>query len=251
MYRDFFTNKWVLGGFTFLIVFGVGCVLWYHYDTVPYKREAAKIAELLRQISSKKAVPKSKTKRASDIPRQRTTTTTEKHTDVGVLVTDTSTKTQVKKYKVGDIYVGETPPPLPVSQDQLISPYGFGSYPELPEGFGPITWPRKSAESELRIRVKIKLLKQGVPVEGSVMKNGLVYPIIKGIRYVEWGETSYGRRYLRRSTGHPDDGDYMESIEQEKRKQSESVAAADFPGIQLITYEEGGIDPYTFLNLPE
>ena len=82
------------------------------------------------------------------------------------------------------------------------------------------------------------------------MKNGLVYPIIKGIRYVEWGETSYGRRYLRRSTGHPDDGDYLRTIREEKRKRRESFTQADVPGIQLIPYSEGSIDPYAFLDLP-
>ena len=250
MFRDTITNKWFLGGVAFLIVFTVACVFWYRYDTAPDRRDAAETAELLRQWAAKKAAPDDKAEQTADVPAESSTPTAEK-TAGTVSETDTSTETETKTYKVGDIFVGKTPPPIPVSQDQLVSPYGFGLYPELPKGFGPITWPRKDAESELRIRVKIKLLNQGVPVKGSVMKNGLVYPIIKGIRYVEWGETSYGRRYLRRSTGHPDDGDYMEAIEEERRKRSESVTASDFPGIQLIPYEEGGIDPYTFLDLPK
>ena len=184
---------------------------------------------------------------AIEAPAENTLT----ETTGAVVETDTRTDNEAKTYRVGDIYVGKTPPPLPVSQDQLVSPYGFGPYPELPEGFGPITWPRKHANSELMIRAEIELLNQGVPVEGIVMSNGLIYPIIKGICYVEWGETSYGRRYIRRSTGHPDDGDYMEAIEEERRKRRESVTASDFPGIQLILYEEGGIDPYTFLDLPK
>ncbi len=247
MSRDFFTNKWVFGAIVFLIVFGVACVLWYHYDTAPYKRDDAKTAELLRQLAAKKDSADSKTEHA-DADREPTTEKPNETHD-GVLQTDTSAEEKTKTYKEGDIYVGKTPPPIPVPQDQLVSPYGFGPYPKLPKGYGPITWPRKNAESELMIRVEVKLINQGIPVEGIVMKSGLVYPIIKGIRYVKWGETSYGRRYLRRSTGHPDDGDYMESIEEEKRKRLESVTASDFPGIQLIPYEQGGIDPYTFLDL--
>ena len=73
------------------------------------------------------------------------------------------------------------------TQDEITSPYGFGPYPELPEGYGPITWPRESVNSELMIRVRIKLMKQGVPVEGSVMSDGLVYPIIKGVALCEVG----------------------------------------------------------------
>ena len=246
MFRDIVSNKWVIGGVAFLIVFAVACVLWYRYDTAPYRLDAAETAELLHQWAAKKSDTDGKT---DDTPAEDRTPTAEKSVQTidNVLQTDTSTRT----YKEGDIFIGPKPPLIPVSQDQLVSPYGFGPYPELPEGFGPITWPRKNAESELRIRVKIKLLKQGVPVEGSVMKNGLVYPIIKGIRYVEWGETSYGRRYFRRSTGHPDDGDYLRAIRDEKRKRRESFTQADVPGIQLIPYEEAGIDPYTFLDLPK
>ena len=246
MFRDIVGNKWVIGGVAFLIVFASACVLWYRYDTAADRKALAETAELIRQLA-KKAASDDKMEQATDAPAENTLT----ETTGAVVETDTRTDNEAKTYRVGDIYVGKTPPPLPVSQDQLVSPYGFGPYPELPEGFGPITWPRKHANSELMIRAEIELLNQGVPVEGIAMKNGMVYPIIKGICYVEWGETSYGRRYIRRSTGHPDDGDYMEAIEEERRKRRESVTASDFPGIQLILYEEGGIDPYTFLDLPK
>ncbi len=246
MFRDIVGNKWVIGGVTFLIVFASACVLWYRYDTAADRKALAETAELIRQLA-KKAASDDKMEQATDAPAENTLT----ETTGAVVETDTRTDNEAKTYRVGDIYVGKTPPSLPVSQDELVSPYGFGLYPELPEGYGPITWPRKHANSELMIRAEIKLLNQGVPVEGIAMKNGMVYPIIKGICYVEWGETSYGRRYIRRSTGHPDDGDYMEAIEEERRKRRESVTASDFPGIQLILYEEGGIDPYTFLDLPK
>ena len=248
MFREIVGNKWVIVGVAFLIVLSIGCVFWYRYDTAADRKTAVETAALLREWAAKKADTGGK---EDNIPTEDRTPTTEKPTVGTVVETDTNTETRNKTYKEGDIYVGKTPPSEFVSQDQLVSPYGFGPYPELPEGFGPITWPRRSAESELLTRARIKLLKQNIPVEGVVMKNGLVYPIIKGIRYVEWGETSYGRRYLRRSTGHPDDGDYMEPIEEKRRKWRESVTAADFPSIQLIPYSEGGIDPYTFLDLPK
>ena len=245
MFRDIFTNKWFIGGVVFLIVFAVACVLWYRYDTEADRKALAETAELIRQWAAKNVDTNGEAEQAAEAPAESDTPTAVKP------VNEAHTDNEAKTYRVGDIYVGKTPPPLPVSQDELVSPYGFGLYPELPEGYGPITWPRKHANSELMIRAEIKLLNQGVPVEGIAMKNGMVYPIIKGICYVKWGETSYGRRYIRRSTGHPDDGDYMEAIEEERRKRRESVTASDFPGIQLILYEEGGIDPYTFLDLPK
>ncbi len=247
MFRNIVGNKWVIGGVAFLIVFALACVFWYRYDTAADRKALAETAELIRQLAAKKAVPDDKMEQATDAPVENTLT----ETAGAVVETDTRTDNEAKTYVAGDIFIGPEPPPLPVSQDELVSPYGFGPYPELPEGYGPITWPRKNANSELMIRAEIELLNQGVPVEGIVMSNGLIYPIIKGICYVEWGETSYGRRYIRRSTGHPDDGDYMEAIEEERRKRRESVTASDFPGIQLILYEEGGIDPYTFLDLPK
>ena len=247
MFREVFANKWFIGGVAFLIVFAAACVLWYQWDTAADRKALAETAELIRQWAAKKAAPDDKMEQATDAPAEHTLT----ETAGAVVETDTRTDNEAKTYVAGDIFIGPKPPPLPVSQDELVSPYGFGPYPELPNGFGPITWPRKNANSELMIRVEVKLLNQGVPVEGISMENGLVYPIIKGICYVEWGETSYGRRYLHQSTGHPDDGDYMEAIEEERRKRRESVTASDFPGIQLIHYEEGGIDPYTFLDLPK
>lgn len=78
------------------------------------------------------------------------------------------------------------------------------------------------------MRVKIKLVKQGVPVRGAIMENGLVYPIIKGVRYVIWGESD-GRRYLRRSLGHPDDGAYMRAIKKEKKLAVKVLLQPIFP----------------------
>ena len=256
MFRDIFTNKWIIGGVAFLIVFAVACVFWYRYDTAPDRKSAAEAEKLLQQWAEKKAAPDDKMEQAADIVSTESENQTENTAEV--------TEYKGRLLRPGDIVDGRiflgTEPPSPEllaqlgvqprSQDEIISPYGFGPYPELPEGFGPITWPRKSANSELRIRVKIKLLNQGVPVKGSIMENGLVYPIIKGVRYVIWGESD-GKQYLRRSLGHPDDGDYMRTIKKEKNARDESITAADFPGIKLVPFEEGGIDPYTFLDLPK
>ncbi len=221
MVRDIITDKWILGSILLLIIFACVCYFWYQYTLEPYREQAAKTEEVDRKWKlTQKARSTNESQQAADqTPTDGTVPTGEKSSSPKQL--------QVGDMVDGRIYLGKGPPSpellaefgiLPPSQDEIISPYGFGPYPELPEGFGPITWPRKSANSELRIRVKIKLLKQGVPVEGSIMENGLVYPILKGVRYVIWGETSYGRQYLRRSLGHPDDGDYMRKIKMRKRR---------------------------------
>lgn len=249
MYRDILTNKWILGGLGFLIIFAGLCYVWYQHTTAPYREETAKLDQIRRQSEKQQTAP------------------TAKPTEPAVKKLTQSTSQNVEEPvspelpRIGDIVDGRiflgTEKPSPEllsqlrSQDELISPYGFGPYPELPTGFGPITWPRKSVNSELMIRMEIALLNQGVPVEGISMKNGLIYPIIKGVRYITWGETSDGRRYLRRSLGHPDDGDYLRALANEKEAEGEVLTQADVPHIKLVPMEEGGIDPYTFLDLPK
>jgi len=41
MYRDFLTDKWVLGGVGFLIAVAVGCYFWYQHDIAPDRKAAA------------------------------------------------------------------------------------------------------------------------------------------------------------------------------------------------------------------
>ena len=59
MYRDIFTNKWVLGGVGFLIVLSIACVWWYHYDTVDERKAAV---EIQKTVQKSDALPKKDTK---------------------------------------------------------------------------------------------------------------------------------------------------------------------------------------------
>ena len=49
MPRDYFTNRWIIGGFCFLIVFGIACYVWYQHELAPYEQQAADNAELRHQ----------------------------------------------------------------------------------------------------------------------------------------------------------------------------------------------------------
>ena len=104
----------------------LACVLWYRYDTAADRKALAETAELIRQLA-KKAASDDKMEQATDAPAENTLT----ETTGAVVETDTRTDNEAKTYRVGDIYVGKTPPPLPVSQDQLVSPYGFGPIPRI------------------------------------------------------------------------------------------------------------------------
>ncbi len=140
------------------------------------------------------------------------------------------------------------------TEDVRVSPFGFGPYPELPPGYpNPNLWdyadalyelsPKRAHDWELRERVCIKLWKQGKRSEGVAMENGLVYPCYENTVYIRWDE------YI------DDDGTPVAYITELLGSPSVARYLDDFdnniipPGVTVIPYDEGGIDPYTFLNL--
>ena len=143
MLREYFTNRWVIGGFCFLTVFGIACYFWYQHELAPYEQSKAETAEMLRQADLQKSDTDRDAKPTADAPMESTTSTTEKNRnpDIGSQEETNRNETEDKGFFLtDDIYIGPKPPPIPVPKNALISPYGFGPYPELPEGFGPITW---------------------------------------------------------------------------------------------------------------
>ncbi len=72
MLREYFTNRWVIGGFCFLIVFGIACYFWYQHELAPYEQSEAETAELIRQAERTQAEP------TAGAPLESTTPTAEK-----------------------------------------------------------------------------------------------------------------------------------------------------------------------------
>ena len=156
------------------------------------------------------------------------------------------------------------------AEDVPVSPFGFGPYPEVPEGYfqTPI-WLRseefiakledvisdglklrgKTFEDHLRTgellgRVAIKLFNQGVNVSGmtSLDSNGLFYPTEPNVIYVTWDETTDPngevRRYISSGTG------AAGLLTPEERMGYEPI-----PDWIEVRSHEDGIDPYEFLGL--
>ena len=142
------------------------------------------------------------------------------------------------------------------AEDVPVSPLGFGPYPEVPadypEHLTPI-WvrnpnlvgvPGHAAEPfELMDRVLIKLWKQGHNIKGASTDNGKIYPYYPNVVYVRYKEfkRSDGTVYRRitRVKGGPNVGSVAEQIR-----------SGNTPShIQLVEIKNGGIDPYTFLNI--
>ena len=155
-----------------------------------------------------------------------------------------------------DDFVSEEPP----AEDVPVSPFGFGPYPEVPNGFPdsiqPIwTWSEKKKQEfagrakdfELMHRVLIKLWNQGDNDFVGVLRrdnDGKVYPTYPNTMYVtHWDEmeTKHGLvRYpancFGSAPGMPPIFPYV----------MEHGRVPD--GITFIDHENQGIDPYDFLG---
>ncbi len=245
MTRDITPIKWIIGAIALLIIIAGACVLWYRYDTASDRKAAADALKLLRQQeATQKADTESEVEQAADVSVEGSTLTTEK--PINEMTAEVENSTEAETQQPSEMSAKEA-----AAKDVPVSPHGFGPYPEIPADYsGTAAWHLYTdPEDELLVRVRIKLWQQGIKAEGVTYKrNGLIYPIIKGVRYVEWDTKEYpdgsSERYVSRSTGHPDDSF--------RREDGRPVFESDIPGhLTIYTYPDGGIDPYQFLDLPK
>lgn len=241
MIRDVLTDKWFLDGCGFLIVFGIACYFWNQHELAPYKEG---VAEAQRQQETSLKTTKNSQADTLRTASMKTTPVkgTANATDTGSENINSSNSPKVESHEK-------------TAADVPVSPHGFGPYPPLPPGWRGTpekTWGNcVDPDHELIARVQIKLLWEGIDVRGGTTMNGKIYPIIKGIRYVEW-DTDNGVRYISGSMGLPEDGDRLRAIKRAKvaRGGKDYLTEADIPpDIKLINMEEGGVDPYEFLGL--
>ncbi len=236
MLRAILTDKWFIGACVVLIVFVFGCYFWYQHELAPYRKSADESAERHRQWE------------AAQKEADTSTETPKMVESVNNEIVDSnaiSEKIEEKNPQTAGVFVNK-------DEEVPVSPFGFGPYPEIPEGFGHVTWPRRSRDSELMKRVRIKLFSQGIDVRGTTMEYGKIYPTIKGIIYVRWDTDDDGERYICELLCTSEDSDRLDAIREAKfnRGEDDSLTEADIPSdIKIVRYEEGGIDPYEFLGL--
>ena len=142
-------------------------------------------------------------------------------------------------------HFAETLPPAPRE-----SPHGLGPYPDIPPDY-----PRQNVweeleksyydgyatiDHELIHRVLIKLWNQGKKTDSGTLsdQNGRVYPLYKDTVYIERGEYEDGGVFSMLSHGSL--GQYREAVKEGTQPS----------WIKVIPREEGGIEPYSFLDLP-
>lgn len=250
MLRNMLSSKLVRAGLIGCILLIAGSLLYHRHVVGPIRKKEERTQQFLREFEAKIAAAEKTDADTAKQPATPIATYPIPETVPEAVAEAPKPLLTEKAAPVATAAAPKTPVPEKEIVDIPVSPYGFGPYPELPDEISPALLPAPSAKYELLLRVRIKLLSQGINAEGTVMKDGLVYPIIKGILYVKWGEFSPdGYRYIKNSTGHLDDGLRLRTIRWEKRGNLTEVDMP--PDITLISYEEGGINPYEFLGLPQ
>ncbi|MYB65045.1 hypothetical protein F4X73_10175, partial [Candidatus Poribacteria bacterium] len=178
MYRDFFTNKWIIGCLALLIVVSVGCLIWYRYETAKHRKALDEATEYARQWENN---------------RKSHFNTTSKE-GAGPTLEKSLTTTAVDVHD--DSPLGETGPDLTKQPKELentetvrVSPHGFGPYPEIPEGapVNPFTG-REQLRMEILMRVVIKKWNEGERFTGASFSGGKVYLNYPNTVYVKYGE---------------------------------------------------------------
>ena len=249
-------TKWIIGAACLLLIVAVGCFLWYQHITAQYKAEADKDDRLLQQWKANKATPAAETE-ATHTPAESTQNTAEKQSNEHTTESNNTTKN-------GNQNVTADMSSTQNEQPVRMSPFGFGPYPEEPEDYPySVNWASNivldhGIEYELLTRVRIKLWTQGINAEGVTYgRGGLIYPVIRGVVYV----TQSGDGNMSVELSHPDDhlgvfdafwdAETPEEIDVANQREMEGLTIDDLPaGLTAVVYEDAGIDPYEFLDLP-
>lgn len=230
-------------------VIAVGFALWYHHEMKKLAAEDEAFKQLQEERNRAPSSTRTVTNDATEAERLVEEPTPPG--DTAEMPQDTAAQPElIKDAADSDAEPSSAEPNEEIAEDVPVSPYGFGPYPELPERWPADIWPRQSATHELMMRVEIKLAHQGIDVRGSVMDNGLVYPMIPGTVHIKWEEYLGPPgivRYIGTMIGDPAACNRIEAIAEAK---GDDFTEADIPSdIKIVPFEEGGIDPYEFLGL--
>ncbi len=245
MIREFITNKWFIGAIALLIIFAGACYLWYQHTTAPYRQEAAEAAKLLRQRETTQKAENNEAEQAADAPMEGSTPTAE------IPITETTTA------EVRDTEAIQAQQPADAAEtteaaDVPVSPFGFGSYPEVPADYpSTVSWERDQRylpealrpQSELLSRVLVQLWTEGNKnFRGGSTYNGKIYPHYHNTVYVRFAEYQDSEGKTVRYPARGKSGPFV--------KYTEADLLDPPPHLRILDLDSSGIDPYQYLDLP-
>ena len=270
MFRDMLSgSRAILVGLVFFVLVVGGSLLysWHvHYTT---DAELAQTDAVLQHVNRNETRAAADTVDASAVdfepaPTPFETDDLQMSDDTGVSpIDETSEVLDLSDVFLPDDFVSEEAP----AEDIPVSPFGFGPYPEVPDGFPqnlmPVwTWSEERQQEqleglenfELMGRVLIKLWNQGEHGFVGVTRsdsNGKVYPLYKDVVYVErWEELPVkGGRVALFPAGQLS-GNLSAAVEEMLSIETFVESGGQLPSeIQFVDFETEGISPYDFLNL--
>ena len=237
----------------FLILFSFSCFLWYEYETAPYKQEATETAKLLLQRETPSNI--------GSAMEQTTNSSASDNTTQNIETPVTQTRTETTD-KITGVEISQEKQTEPSSTDKVVesdvrvSPFGFGPYPQIPEGFPEpdifdsletMGYSDMRKALELQKRLIVEYYKQGISLENvgvSGKADGRVYLSYPDVVYVKWDywtdEDGITHKYAGVARGHPD----AMSISKPFLDRGEMP-----PDITVYELPDGYVDAYEVLGL--
>ena len=248
MFRGLLSNRLIQVGLIFFVMVVGGSLLysWHVHRTTEAdlaKRPQPVVSPLKNTPATNTAPVDIQTEGVTNPPDENTDTPMSSETEA--LPNETETLDIADAFLPDDFVSAEEAP----AEDVVVSPFGFGPYPEVPadypEHLTPI-WsrdPNAAQPFELIDKVLIKLWNQGHrDITGGSFSNGKVYPHYANTAYVRSRERTLPdgtvHRSILRIKGGPDISPFAKQI------QNGNTPAH----IKLIDYNTAGIEPYTFLQ---
>ncbi len=250
MFSDILTNKWFMRTCLLIIIACIVFIVFVEIDSTRFKRGIMKLQNQRETPQQVDTFPD--TESMSEISPMESTTP---HEDNPIVESSDVLETDI----ISDAGQEQQTVMHEETADALeVSPFGFGPYPEVPEGmlnsikqpYKPIwkdtNWPNIGLPemAELLSRVAIKAWKEGLHRDwiGIGSSNGIIYFNYPKTVYVWYGEKENDdgsiTRYFIRAKG------MSLSLEQMRK----GIVP---PGVRVLDGEKEGIDPYEYLDLPK
>ncbi|MXY99779.1 hypothetical protein F4Y93_03700 [Candidatus Poribacteria bacterium] len=235
MLKFLISTKMLIAGLIFCVLTISGSLYYYLREVRLANQQLAETDAFLQRLNERNA--------ARTTPATQAQTRPDPHASLEVAEISTDTISAEADAVVVDVL------DIPSSNETLQLEPVSAEVPLSSSDFIPQT-KEKLTKEELKTLVEQKLREQGIPVRSSFMENGLVYPLIRNVVYVEWDQSvdpgGSVIKHLSLTIGLPDDVDLLNTIYRKRRKY---FSERDIPPhMRLIPYGEGGIDPYQFLN---
>ena len=243
-------NRKRIGGIIFLIVLigiaGVFYMIQRSTDTEPdvvFEPPSPEVIQKIKDDIAERNAQAIDAASTDTAPAESNTPTVDKPSTMIPPVTEKSEPTQAPQRT-------ETPSENKVSAEVLVSPYGFGPYPEVPEDMPSrelyTSWEEDDPESELLSRVLIKLWTEGERnFRGGSTLNGKVYPHYYDTVYVTYSEYRDAHGKIVRYPSGIRSGPFV------RFTRADLLSPNPPPDLRILDLESSGINPYQYLNLPK